>query len=74
MSHVTMIVELSNVELKKHLCRPATKACRTRADKIKISVELVKILVKKSVLTNSNDTFQSVRLLTILHLKIRYHF
>ena len=45
-------------------------ARRTQADKMKISVELVKISVEKSVETNSNDKFHSVRLPTIFILTI----
>ena len=37
---------------------------------MKISVELVKISVEKSVETNSNDKFHSVRLPTIFNLTI----
>ena len=49
------------------------KARRTQADKMKISVELVKISVEKLVETNSNDKFHSVRLLTIWSIKIKYN-
>ena len=46
------------------------EARRTQADKMKLSVELVKISVEKSVETNSNDKFHSGRLPTIFILKI----
>ena len=50
------------------------KGRRTRADTMKLSVHLGKILVKKSVEFNSADIFHSVRLQTIWYLKIRDNF
>ena len=46
------------------------KGRRTRADKMKLSVHLGKISVKKSVEFNTTNKVHSVRLLTILYLKI----
>ena len=46
------------------------KARRTLADKMKISVALVKISVEKSVETNSNDKFHSLPMPTIFILTI----
>ena len=52
----------------------ATKGPRTRADTMKLSVHLGKISVTKSVGLNCTDKILSVRVLTILYLKITYHF
>ena len=49
---------------------PRGKAHCTQGDKMKLSVELVKISVEKLVETNSNNKFHSVRLPTIFILKI----
>ena len=46
------------------------EARRTQADKMKISVEFVKISLEKSLETNPNNIFHSVRLLTIFIITI----
>ena len=44
------------------------------ADKMKLLVHLGKISVKKSAGFNATDKVHSLRLLTIMYLKIRYIF
>ena len=48
-----------------------SKGPGTRADKMKLSVHLGKILVKKLVGLNCTDKLHSVRLLTIWYLLVR---
>ena len=52
-----------------------TKGRRTRANKIQLSVHLGTLLFIKLVGFNATDIkVYSVRLIMIMHLKIRYHF
>ena len=55
-----------------HEFPPFSKGPRTRGDKMKLSVHLGEIFVKKSVGLSCTDKLHSVWLLTIRYLKIRF--
>ena len=50
------------------------KGRRTRTDKLKLSVQYCIFSVQKSVVFNATAKSHSVRVITILYLKIRYIF